>query len=269
MNRSYTYIFVSLLAITHAGCQHSSSAGKQPVTAAPENPIEKLQAEIRLYPDSMRLRSRLAQNLRENGDFSEAVHQIDTILKKDSLTPAIHHFRAELLLDLKDTASATVAMEKAYELAPQSDAQYSLAYLYAASGNMKALALCDTMIRKMTRQNPKGDPYYIKGIYYLRLADTDKALKSFNQSINIDHTLMEAYTEKGRLYFKGGKYKEALSVFKLATTVSNTYADAYYWQGRCFEALGQPDEAVTNYQKAVGLDPDFHQARDAMKKLGN
>jgi len=265
--RNYTAIFI--LATALGACQHDGSGNGRANNNRSDDALNLLRSAVKQYPDSMRLRAQLASRLRENGDLSGALRETGIILAKDSLNPGILQFQAELLLDRKDTAEAIRAFEKIARANPESETLYSLAYLYAKTGNSVALRLCDTMIARMSRQHPKGDPYFIRGVYHLRTGNEDLALKSFNQSINIDHTMMQAYTEKGKLLFRRKQYKEAHSVFRLAATVSNTYADAYYWQGKCQQALGNNSEAADLYRKALALDPELTEAGKALKELKN
>ncbi len=271
MKFSYA-VYAVLMTSFFAGssCQHNGSGGgNHQEEQTEQNTISRLKADIRSYPDSLPLRMQLAARLRRQGELRPALRQTDTILQKDSLNPALHLFKGELLLELKDTTSGIMAYETAYRIEPLSETPFSLAYLYAVTGNPKALELSDTLIARMTRQNPKGDPYYIKGIYHLQKGNQPEALRSFNQSINIDHTFMESYTEKGRLLFNQKNYRDALKVFQLAATVSNSYPDAYYWQGKCLEEMGEKTTAANQYKKAIGLDPDYKAAREALQKLAD
>jgi Flp pilus assembly protein TadD len=59
----------------------------------------------------------------------------------------------------------------------------------------------------------------------------------------------------------------ALKTFELAATVSNTNPDAYYWQGRCYESIGKKEDALNNYVRALALDKNFVQARQAIERL--
>jgi tetratricopeptide (TPR) repeat protein len=104
-------------------------------------------------------------------------------------------------------------------------------------------------------------------VYHARTGNNEKALAFFDRAINNNYTLMEAYMEKGFVYYSTQKMPDALKTFETAITVSNTYADAYYWKAKIQEAMGQKDQALLNYERALGLDKQLKQAREAIKRL--
>jgi tetratricopeptide (TPR) repeat protein len=79
---------------------------------------------------------------------------------------------------------------------------------------------------------------------------------------------MNAYIEKGALLYDMKKYKESIEVFEKATTVKNSFADGYYWIAKNQEALNNSKDAIDNYKRALALDQEFTEARDALKRLG-
>jgi tetratricopeptide (TPR) repeat protein len=108
---------------------------------------------------------------------------------------------------------------------------------------------------------------FIAGVYNSRTGNHQQAIMLFDRAINNNYQLMEAYMEKGFVHFDTKRYPEALKVFQTAITVNNMYADAYYWSAKSFEAMGNKEEALINYQRALGLDKELKEARDAIKRL--
>ena len=174
---------------------------------------------------------------------------------------------AKIYVALKDTIQAILLLEQHYRANKKiNNATLQLANLYAETKNIKALQLSDAII--MEANTPyKASSYYVKGIYFVNMNELAAAIKMFDESIAHDWTFVEAYTDKGVILFKQKKYEEAKKVFELSLKASNTYPDAYYWLGQCEEALSKKKEAEAYYRKAISLDRNFGEAKNALKRV--
>jgi len=267
--RSYFGCFFSLVVMFGtASCQHNSAGNKQEAKQRDNrNEFTALVSAVNRYPDSLGLRLQLADAYQNKKQLKAALRELDTILQRDSSYLNALYKKADLHLELKDTAAGIATLEQVKKISQEEEIMYGLAYLYAGQKNSSCLAICDTMIARMPKNNPVGDPYFIKGLYFRNINNNGEALRQFTASIRTDYTFMEAYTEKGKIYLDQKNYTEALKTFELSTRVSNSFAAGYYWQGKCKEAMGKPAEAIPQYQKALGLDPEFTEARKALQKL--
>lgn len=264
----FSWIFTAILVLGTTSCQHNSTGSKQETGKRDQrNEFSALVSAINQFPDSLSLRMQLAEAYRDKNQLKAALRELDTILQRDSLYLNALYRKADLHLELKDTAAGIATLERVKKIAQEEEIMYGLAYLYAGQKNSSCLAICDTMIARMPKNNPIGDPYFIKGLYFRNINNNGEALRQFTASIRTDYTFMEAYTEKGKIYLAQKNYTEALKTFELSTRVSNSFAAGYYWQGKCKEEMGKPDEAIPQYQKALGLDPEYTEARKALQKL--
>jgi tetratricopeptide (TPR) repeat protein len=55
---------------------------------------------------------------------------------------------------------------------------------------------------------------------------------------------------------------------KSAVKIQNTFDEGYYWMGRCYEKLDKRKEAIENYQLALQIDPNYIEAKDALRRCG-
>lgn len=188
------------------------------------------------------------------------------MLGRDSLDPETHYEKAIILEQLKDTAAAIKALQKAYAAQGVDTYGLELAHLYAEQKNPKSLQICD-FILKQDSALILTDPFFIKGIYYANVKQYPRAISQFDSCISRDWKTTDAYLEKGRAFFQMGNFNAATKTFNMAVTVSNTDPDAYYWLGRSYEAVHKKAEAINNYRKAVSLDKDFIEARQRMDLL--
>jgi tetratricopeptide (TPR) repeat protein len=242
----------------------------QPVNAADAGQrsyIDSLGHLVKQSPDSTTLRIHLINSLDSLHLYEEAISQTDSLIKKDSLNNELWVMKAQLQEDKKDTAAAVESYINALNIYPSAEVQLNLANLFAESRNRKALLICDNVRKMSLGRETDADCHFITGVFYARTGDYKKALQAFDNAINQNYTLMEAYMEKGFIYYEGKNFKEALKVFETAITVNNMYADAWYWKAKCYQASGNKSEAIINYQRSLDLDKQLREAGEAIKRL--
>ncbi len=233
----------------------------------PDSAILFLTQALKEIPNSLLLQLSLARAYAAQNKIEEALKICNDILQMNPQQVDILKMKADLLDKKGNNVEAIATLEKAYQLAPfDVELNYILALQYAETKNAKVLSLCDSLI-KADSIEAHAEPYYYKGIYYSNIGDQAKALSMFDEAVKHDYTFLDGYIEKGSLLYEMKKYPEALKVFNLALTISPDYADNYYWIGKCQEAMGQKQEARLNYQRAVGLNANFKEAKEAMDKL--
>lgn len=231
-----------------------------------DSAIRLLQECRRQYPANASFSNMLGDLYLQSGRMKDALQLYDDLLQADPGNFEAWYEKGLLLEKAADTAGALEALHKAYTLQPVNTYTLELAHLYAESRNSAALSLCDEVLRKDSGRSLL-DPFFIKGIYYSNTAQYARALVQFDSCIGRDWKFTDAYLEKGIVLFHQKKYPQAMEVFQMSIKVSNTYADGYYWMGRCYEATGQKEEAITWYQQALGLDKDFTEAAERIRRL--
>ena len=231
-------------------------------------PIQQLYKQLMLSPDSMGLRLQLVDAFDSLGAYQQALGQMDSLIKKDSLNYGLWYRKALLQENTKDTTGALRSYKYAIRVYPSPDALLAAANLLAEQKNPTALLLCKQVAKLRMGREYTAHCQFISGVYYARTGDQQKAFIAFNQCIYNNLNYMEAYMEKGFMYYDNKKINEALQVFQTVITVKNTYPDGYYWLAKCYKALNNKAEAVTNYKKALTLNPNLKEAAEALKRLG-
>jgi tetratricopeptide (TPR) repeat protein len=227
-----------------------------------------LNQALKQLPESYLLRITLARSYDAMNHPDDALNTCNEILRSQPDLPDVLLFQSELFEKKGDKTNSILSLEKAYTLAPANlEVAYKLAYSYAEDKNVKAVALCDTLIKRDSFRL-HADPYYVKGLYYSNINDKAKAIQLFDETIRHDINYLNAYIEKGKILVDQKKTTEALKVFELANRVKPAFPDAYYWIGVCQEALGQKEDAKLSYEKAYSLDKSFTEAKEAAEKLG-
>ena len=254
-----------VLCIINASCNGDDKPAN--ATNAQMEVLELLQKRVAQHPDSASVRMQLVNALDSLRMYPEAIAQTDSMIKRDSLNNGLWFARAQLLESNMDTAAAIASYEKALAIYPSVETQLNLANLYAEKKDPRSLALCQNVSRMGLGRETDAGCDFIAGVYHARTGNNEKAIAFFDRAINNNYTLMEAYMEKGFVYYTEQKFADALKTFETAITVNNTYADAYYWTAKVQETIGQKDKALLNYERALGLDTQMKEAREAIKRL--
>jgi tetratricopeptide (TPR) repeat protein len=232
-----------------------------------DSAIAFIQEASKKIPGSIALKISLARGYQQKEDFEKAITVCNQIINEYPGQLDALQLKAELLQAQNKNAEALATLENAYAYTPADpELAHSLAFAYAQTKNIKAIALSDSLINADT-EGKHAEPYYFKGVYYANIGNRTGALVFFNQAIQHDYYFLDAYMEKGNLFFNAKNYKEALETFQLAAKVSPTYAEAYYWMGKTKEAMGNKAEAKSDYQRAYGLDKTLTEAKQAADRL--
>jgi tetratricopeptide (TPR) repeat protein len=236
------------------------------IIGQPQNAIRLLQDCRKKFPDNPGFSNMLGDLYLQVGQTKQALQLYNDMLRTDSTNFDAWYEKGLLQARAEDTAGALESLRKAYTLQPVNTYALELAHLYAESRNAMALSLCDEVLKKDS-SHELIDPLFIKGIYYSNTGQNKQAIAQFDSCIRRDWKFTDAYLEKGIVLFHQGKYEEALQVFQMTIKVSNTYPDGYFWIGRCYEATGHKEEAALFYQRALALDKDFTEAKEAIRRL--
>lgn len=260
-------VFCILLLAACKNDLKEKETGTRPKENIPA-PVQDLLTSVEQYPDSMGLRMKLVDALDSLGAYPQALGQLDSLIRKDSLNYGLWYRKALLQENAKDTAGALRSYRYAIRIYPSPDAMLAAANLLAEKKDTTALRICQQLMALGMGREYAAHCHFITGIYYARTGNQAKAIESFNNCIRNDLNYMEAYMEKGFLYFDHHQTQEALQIFQTVVTIKNTYADGYYWIAKCREILKQPAEAIDNYRKSLTLDPTLSEAAAALNRLG-
>ncbi len=92
-----------------------------------------------------------------------------------------------------------------------------------------------------------------RGTAQALLGEADDAMESFNTSLKLDSSVIEAWVGKGRLLSATGRYEEAIFCFDTALELDQTAADAWVGKGQALAQMGRQTEAQTCLARAAAL----------------
>ena len=107
-----------------------------------------------------------------------------------------------------------------------------------------------------------------RSIIYIRMGDTDMALKDCQEALRIMPTLGEAHANLGVALLRLGRLKEALTALDKSVDlgVNKPYA-VYYDRALVREDLGDVKGAYADYKRSVDIKPDFLQAQEQLRRF--
>ncbi|MGE3634572.1 MAG: tetratricopeptide repeat protein, partial [Sandaracinaceae bacterium] len=226
-------------------------------TAALAN-VKRLGAAQKRWPQLVRALRR---------EFTLAAHE-DTRLAILTTIARIQETR------LGDAESAVKTLDEAHELRP-SDASIleEVVRLRRASGQhreeVKALiALVERVEEKDQRARAA---HRIAHLYEQVLGDADRAQIWLERTLEFDPTHRAAALALARIHEHHQRYDDAIRVWEArakAITAPRERAAMHHRIGDMYERhLERPAAAARHHQTAIGLDPDHHEAFDALSRL--
>jgi len=90
---------------------------------------------------------------------------------------------------------------------------------------------------------------------YLKLDDTEKAIKAYKTSIALNPFVEETHANLGNLYFSLERYDEAEKEYKEVVKLSSNGVN-YYALGQVYLSTGRYDEAENIFNKVRRLEPE-------------
>lgn len=108
--------------------------------------------------------------------------------------------------------------------------------------------------------NEKGKKDIAIECYKEAEANFDKAIKCFQQALEINPDFAEAYFNMGISYNEKDKKGKAIRCYKKAIEINPDYVKAYYNMGQAYCDKGDGYKAIRFYKKAININPEDAEA---------
>jgi len=109
--------------------------------------------------------------------------------------------------------------------------------------------------------NPNSSIFHLKrGDLLYNLKRDEEALQAYEQAIQLDAHLAEAYEGKGKVLYGFNRLEEALVAYERAIQIAPHLARAYDGKGWVLWHLNRYEEALAAYEQAIELDPNYFSA---------
>lgn len=199
-----------------------------------------------------------AKRYEELGDNDFALQDIKRAQAIDSIALSPQLALCSYWMDRGKFGFALQVVKKAQEQHPESAEVYEkLSELYLiARKNKESLSYADLAV-KYNMFNPKA--YYLKGLNFLDLGDTNRAISSYQTAIEQDPEYFEPYLELGLLYAAQDN-PLAIDYYENALSVRPNDANTLYSLGMYQQEHEMYNEAIKTYYTATKEYPDFREA---------
>lgn len=168
------------------------------------------------------------------------------------------------LLEAKQYNEAIAQFSKSIEL----NNAYVDAYVARAQSYEKIdnLEFCAKDYEKASQLAPQVVDYIFEaGKINYRIKNYEKALTFLTETVILDNQHFQAYQFKSFTHIKLGDYKNAIVAIDNALAIQKTYV-GNYTRGVANDSLQNYPQAISDYNKAIGLSPNFEKAYYALSK---
>src|ERR1035437_10136547 len=99
------------------------------------------------------------------------------------------------------------------------------------------------------------------GVLYSKTGHNDKALSSYEEAVNINPNMVEAYSNMAGIYNNNKEYDKAVAACEKAIKANPAFSEAYNNMAIAYYSKGMKDKAVEMMEKAVSLSPGNEMAK--------
>jgi tetratricopeptide (TPR) repeat protein len=111
-----------------------------------------------------------------------------------------------------------------------------------------------------SEKTERSDLLLKQGIDLWRKGYRDKAMESFDKSIELDPMNEQAWIKRGIAFGNQGEQNKAIECFRHSLEINQESAEAYHNLGVAFGHIGQYKDAEENFNKAIEKKPDHANA---------
>ena len=209
--------------------------------------IDKRSSNFRLYFDRAKL-------YEASDKMMLAMKDMQMLLKQDSVNPKYWNYMGDLNLKSGSAKGSINCYMKSTYYNPQDDYAFmKMGEIYLLIQNRdKSFENLNEALR-INKFNPKI--YFFKGMNYLEMQDTPKAISSFQTAITVSPEYFDAHMNIGLIY-AAKKDKKAISYYQNALRINNNSIEVLYALGKFYQDIDSFDKAIIEYNKILSQLPD-------------
>ena len=209
--------------------------------------IEKRSSNYKLYFDRAKL-------YEASDKMMLAIKDMQELIKRDSVNPIYWDYMGDLCLKSGSAKNGLSCYQKSTFYNPQDDYAYlkmGEIYLYVQNRDKSFENLNEAL--RINKYNPKV--YFFKGVNYLEMQDTPKAISSFQAAIGVSPQYYDAHMNLGVIY-AAKKDNRAVSYYQNALKIKVNSIEALYALGKFYQDIDSFAKAITEYNNIMIQVPD-------------
>lgn len=220
--------------------------------------LTKLNNKIKRNPDDAKLYNLRSKYYLEKGKIDSSYKDINKALQLDSTKADFYINLSDIYLLIGKAQKCKDALLKAYDINPDNkEGILKLAKLHLIQKEYsKSIEFANKAI---AADNLSYEAYFIKGFTYLESADTAKAIKNFQNSVNINQNYYDAYIQLGNIFY-GKKNNLAINYYQNAININPETVEPRYNLGMIYQTNNEFEKAVKTYEKIIKINPEYKYA---------
>lgn len=192
--------------------------------------------------------------LAEQGEFEEAIQDLDLALRADSGSARAWEYKAELLYNARDFEATLAVLDRCVKQAPASTAcrlrraemNIHLGQVERAFEDLNAALKVDAQLH---------EAYWMKGKLYDGLGNVELARSSFATAVEVRPDFYDGFIALGLFCASQGD-PLAEEYYASAIELRPRSVEAHYNLAMYLQESGRLDEALATYDRILELDPD-------------
>lgn len=261
MNIKITSFSALLLSLLLAACgyeQEPGSGNASNLNTIGHPAIDAVTQQIAGNPEDPALYAARGKLFYENEGYDEAIQDLKKALSIDSLNIDYLHLLADTYLDYYQSQKALETMERAATLYPEriptllklSEFQFILKQYKASMGTIDRILQIDP-------QNEEA--YFMFGMNFKETGDTARAVNSFQQAVELEPELIDAWINLGKLQAALGN-SIAAQYFDSALEIAPDHIMALHAKAEFLTDRDELPEAIELYRRINRIDPQYDEA---------
>jgi len=281
-------VILLLFMLSFFGCKQDQPE-KQVFTTGNDD-IDKISKAISKEPTNAALFFERGQMFYEKELYDEAIADLTSAIKIDSLQADFHHALSNAYMDYFKSRKALTVMENAALLFPERIP--TLLKLSETQMILKNFEEMNLTLRRVISKDPQNaDAYFMMGMMFREQNDLDKAKNAFQAAIELDPELIDGwiilgniyeseddplalqyYTSAGEIdtsnvralhaiaYYKQNNEQidEALGVYRRINLIDRNYPDAYLNAGILYMEKQNYEAAKEQFNLLIAINPKFY-----------
>jgi tetratricopeptide (TPR) repeat protein len=244
---------------------------------------ERLRTAVKLNPDYLPARLKLAEALLEAGDLKESARMFEELTGAPVLEAAARVGLGRIAAMEGRHDAAITHLERAVELFPQlGSAYYALARSYRAVGRTDAVraameqhkrygprwpALDDPVLGSVSALREDARTVLASGVARADAGDVAGAIALHEQALRLDPSLVQIHANLLSLYGRAGNWAKAEEHYRAALAAGSNNADLHYDYGVIQTLQQNWDAAEDAYRRAIDSNPLHANAHNNLGQL--
>ncbi len=196
---------------------------------------------------------------REKFFFKEATEAFEKAVAADSTFATAWVELALARRNISDEKGCDEAIEKANALRDHVSEMERLYISYHYAIITKDYEKSDAVLKEMAKKYPNDiRSILIRARRAWAAADSDEAIKLYEDALKIDPSQVMCHNQLGYLYLQKGDYTSAIANLRRYAYYAENQPNPHDSLGEAYEAAGHYDEAIGEYLKALEIRPSFY-----------